>query len=542
MQLSGKITRMAIVALWIILVAILVRGGLHQTGPPADTGPRLSTAPLASEESWMGVYMQDRKIGYTHHRVTPLDDGYRLEEQSLLRLTVMETTQTVNALVEATTTPDYALRTFAVSLNSGVGFLTVHGEVREADVTIRMVSGGEESEQRFPVSEPIYIPSSARAHLTAAGFQAGQTMSLQVFDPSAMENHPMQVTVERRQPVRVNGQTVDAWRVRESFRGMESTVWFDDGGNVIREEGPMGLVSVRESPGYAMSGGWAEDAAFDLMAVIAVPVREAIPAPRRLRRLAVRVGGLGDMPVPADARQSYRDGLLVVQKEDAAAEESYTLPYEGGQWETDLVATIFLQSEHPRIRATARRVLAGEMDARRAAERLRQWVFQRLEKTPVASLPNALQVLEMGAGDCNEHAVLWAALARAAGLPARVVAGVVYTDEVFLYHAWNEVWLGSGWVSVDPAFDQMPADATHIKLIEGGPEAHAALVAIIGKLSLEVIEAEGPALGRWAPARSEADSSGIARVGEDPAATVLRLAPRPALQAESGSPLARHLF
>ena len=94
----------------------------------------------------------------------------------------------------------------------------------------------------------------------------------------------------------------------------------------------------------------------------------------------------------------------------------------------------------------------------------------------MASIPNALQVLETRAGDCNEHAVLFAALARAVGLPARVVAGVVYADGAFLYHAWDEVWLGSGWLSVDPTFDQMPVDATHVKLVEGGPETHAALV------------------------------------------------------------------
>ena len=93
----------------------------------------------------------------------------------------------------------------------------------------------------------------------------------------------------------------------------------------------------------------------------------------------------------------------------------------------------------------------------------------------------------MGAGDCNEHAVLWAALARAGGLPARVVAGAVYANGAFFYHAWDEAWLGSSWVSVDPAFDQMPADATHIKLIEGGPETHAALISIIGRLGIEVV-------------------------------------------------------
>jgi len=104
-------------------------------------------------------------------------------------------------------------------------------------------------------------------------------------------------------------------------------------------------------------------------------------------------------------------------------------------------------------------------------------------------------VLDMGEGDCNEHAVLLAALGRAAGLPTRVVAGTVYLEGFFYYHAWCEVWLGR-WVPIDPAFDQFPADATHIKFVVGGPEEQMAMLAIIGRLGIEVLDAplpQGPA-------------------------------------------------
>jgi len=80
--------------------------------------------------------------------------------------------------------------------------------------------------------------------------------------------------------------------------------------------------------------------------------------------------------------------------------------------------------------------------------------------------------------------------ARAAGLPARVVAGVVYLDGAFYYHAWSEVWLGR-WIAADPVFHQFPADATHIKFVEGGPEEHLALLKIIGKIGMEIVEDKG---------------------------------------------------
>jgi transglutaminase/protease-like cytokinesis protein 3 len=110
-----------------------------------------------------------------------------------------------------------------------------------------------------------------------------------------------------------------------------------------------------------------------------------------------------------------------------------------------------------------------------------------LEKAPTVSMPTALEALENKKGDCNEHAVLFTALARAAGLPARVAAGVVYLDRAFYYHAWAEVWLGQ-WVAVDPVFHQFPADATHIKFVEGGPEHHMALLKVIGQVGMEIAE------------------------------------------------------
>ena len=40
--------------------------------------------------------------------------------------------------------------------------------------------------------------------------------------------------------------------------------------------------------------------------------------------------------------------------------------------------------------------------------------------------------------------------------------------------------------------DQLPADATHIKLLTGGPETHATLAAVVGRISIEVLPDQGP--------------------------------------------------
>src|SRR5262249_30185697 len=150
----------------------------------------------------------------------------------------------------------------------------------------------------------------------------------------------------------------------------------------------------------ALTAGWG-DAAFDLMGAIAVRVAGSIADPRHLARLDARLSGFGDVVPPTGGRPSFRDGVLHVEREAPGA-ATFALPYRGTEWLNELRATPFLQVDHPRIVATAHEIVGGESDPRRAAEQLRRWVYDQVEKRPLASLPSALQVLELRAGDCNE--------------------------------------------------------------------------------------------------------------------------------------------
>ncbi|MEK6196395.1 MAG: transglutaminase-like domain-containing protein [Deltaproteobacteria bacterium] len=105
------------------------------------------------------------------------------------------------------------------------------------------------------------------------------------------------------------------------------------------------------------------------------------------------------------------------------------------------------------------------------------------------SLPDALSTLENRIGDCNEHEVLFAAMARAAYLPTKVEAGVVYLNGRFFYHAWNHVDLGrSDWITADALFNQIPADVTHIRLTSGAQEDQLNILGLIGKLGITLLE------------------------------------------------------
>jgi transglutaminase-like putative cysteine protease len=268
---------------------------------------------------------------------------------------------------------------------------------------------------------------------------------------------------------------------------VKTHAWIDPNGNVVREEALLGFTLEREARAQALAG-IDERAPLDLVAATGIPVEGTITAPRAAARVTLRVRGKAATAIPNDPpRQRLAADLLAISRESlpALAAPIGSLPADLGT--ATLAASPFIESDDPAIRAAAAAAVGDATDARIAARRLVTWVHDAVEKVPSVTVPSAREVLTARRGDCNEHAVLLAALARAAGIPARVVAGAVYANDGFYYHAWNELWVGA-WVSADAVFDQLPADATHVKLIEGGLERQMALMGIIGQLAFAVVE------------------------------------------------------
>ena len=102
---------------------------------------------------------------------------------------------------------------------------------------------------------------------------------------------------------------------------------------------------------------------------------------------------------------------------------------------------------------------------RSSARAIEKWVDSAVaDKGFGTAFAPAREVLEEGAGDCSEHAVLMAALTRAAGIPSRVAAGLVYWERAFAYHMWVEVRVGDGWYALDPTVGHGSVDATFLAI------------------------------------------------------------------------------
>ena len=152
-----------------------------------------------------------------------------------------------------------------------------------------------------------------------------------------------------------------------------------------------------------------------------------------------------------------------------------------------LNATPFVQSDEDVLRQKAAEITTSVRTSAEKADAIFDWVFKNVRKEPTISLPSAIDVLKTMAGDCNEHTYLFVGLARAAGLPAKIMVGLAYHEGAFYYHAWPSVYVGH-WIEMDPTWGQRYVDATHIRITEGELSNQLELVQTVGMLSLDILE------------------------------------------------------
>jgi hypothetical protein len=130
--------------------------------------------------------------------------------------------------------------------------------------------------------------------------------------------------------------------------------------------------------------------------------------------------------------------------------------------------TAMCQSDDETLVAEALKLAKGKKTALEVARAAMRFANSHLKSgSGETGSASARQAYDECTGDCTEHAALFVALARAAGLPARNVGGFVYACSedgkraIFGYHAWAEVWLGR-WVPVDPTVEELGTSARYV--------------------------------------------------------------------------------
>ena len=78
---------------------------------------------------WRGVYYRGEKIGFTVSQTLPKDDGFELEEDGRLQMSLLGATTPATIRTTARVDANFALRSFEFSLDPGTGPIEVRGQL-----------------------------------------------------------------------------------------------------------------------------------------------------------------------------------------------------------------------------------------------------------------------------------------------------------------------------------------------------------------------------------------------------------------------------
>ncbi|KPJ55934.1 MAG: hypothetical protein AMJ42_05965 [Deltaproteobacteria bacterium DG_8] len=480
-----RLIRSIIVIFWIIMMVVLVQRTYFNSYDDYIQ-PGYAASQLRPKEEWMGIYWGRDKVGYTVSKIKKKLKGYEIFEQALMDLTVMGTPQRIDTRITSQVDDTFTLKSFKFRLFSNLFTFKANGEIRGNELHLELFSGGSVNHSIITLKEVPCLSSSLKPILLAQGLAVGKRFKQTLFDPSTMSSTPIEMIVEGKEVVVLKDKKIKCYRIKSSFKGITIRSWIDEEGNTIKEESPLGLILIKESKADALTENWSETTK-DIIAASAISVNRAITQSNP-SYLKVRVGNINLREFNLSrGRQQLRGDVLEIFKEKMSGLKPYHIPYPKDDLMGYLIPTPFIQSDDKSIKKKAQEIIGDERDALEAVKLIKDWVYQNIEKRPTLSIPSALDVLKMKVGDCNEHSTLFVALCRAVGIPSKLCAGIVYNQGSFYYHAWSDVFVG-GWISVDPTMNQLPADATHIRFVEGGLDKQLEIIKLIGVLKLEVLD------------------------------------------------------
>ncbi|MBN1382178.1 MAG: transglutaminase domain-containing protein [Deltaproteobacteria bacterium] len=469
------------IALFAVLLSIHL-GALKK--PPSAVFPPKSSehATLTPKETWMNISQNGRKIGYSHRTFVNTGKGYKFSETVFMRINTMGMVQPMSFKTEGLLNRDMSLASFSFNLQSSLFNFEVRGFVEGGNLSIYTGPPGHQNKAVLTPAKVPYLANSVLDMAAHSSLIAGQSRTFHVFDPITMGDRPVKVTFVNREKIATHDGEKEVKKMVVDFMGVQQFAWIDDEGTVIKEEGLLGVSLEKVSSREALREFASSSA--DLTDIASIKADTIITDPAALTELKLKLINADKKLFLNGDRQIFENDLLTIRKEslkpsvdqsDKAASELAVF----------LSPSPFIQSDDTDIKQKTEQIVLPSDSAVVKAGKIVQWIHQHLEKRPTLSIPNALETLKTMTGDCNEHAALLAAMARAAGIPAQIEAGLVYQKGRFYYHAWNVLYLGT-WVTADAVFGQLPADVTHIRLVRGSEEKQIDLLSTIGHLKIHI--------------------------------------------------------
>jgi hypothetical protein len=476
----------------LLIALVLVCAPLSLWAADIPGIPKLTAPPVG--ERWFSVNLGGERVGFAHLSITETGDGYRFESESSVKMRVMGFSREATSKESYLVGRDLSIKSFTAESRIDGSPLALSGAVTPKGIKVSVVSGGGKKEKVLKSKGTVFPPQALNLYPLLQGTAAGKSYKVAMLDVESVKVKQVKIEVIGAETLSSSDKAGAAATATVHLRNdlypmVDNDIWVDLKGNSVKESVRDDLVVTLPESETGAKAFLADaalsksDLALDFSLVRIVP---PLDKPDQLKKLSIEFSG-----IPRDFPLLQGKGQQGTRLPDGKVR--FTMPnpaFEPSSGESaapsDLEPTARIPSDSPEILAQKNEIVGAEKDPARMARLLEEWVAREVKGT-VTDNQSPVETLKNRSGNCQTHARLYASLARGAGIPTRFVSGLVYSPgHGFLYHSWAESYLNGIWIAVDPTFGELPANVTHIKIVEGdSPDDMGLLAGVIGR-SLEV--------------------------------------------------------
>ena len=465
-------------------------------------------------ETWMGIYMQGVKVGYSHSKEFNLVKDCKTYQKSIqeswMRVSRLggnpvEISTTQDSLYDAERNPVETTVRTKLSQNETV----IKAEVKPDRIVFYV---GDKITKELPYSEKFDFGVPLAKIIETDGLSAGMEYTFKILEPLTQSLITISFEVLEEESVLILGEHISLWHVRTKMTEIFPIVideWVDGKGEMwksVSDAGFLHTTSIRMPKEKALE---ISDQNLDIAFSVLIESNVEFAFPQEVQKVTYKVSGIPVEKIKAFPFDGASQTLLDVKEDHAiiqtrslvfTEEKAIPFPVKDEKFAEYLASSIFCQSDDIEVEKTANDIIGDERNSWVASKKIAEWVSREMEPNYDVGFASAKEILENREGDCSEHTVLMVALCRSVGIPARAAVGVMYGQGIFAYHMWPEVYVGewvgldAKWLAVDKLSGEYYTDATHIKLGDSAldegifQEMGQAMSEVIGKLKLEVLE------------------------------------------------------
>lgn len=480
-----KIINVIVFFTWAVLISLLLYK--NYAGTELETLQALKQS-FDKEMHWYDVYAGTKKIGFA---VTTFEKaGSEIIIKQTREIKVMKNNQETLLFENLKTLCDlnYAIKTFEyVSNFKDEKEFKISGEVDGDNIIFFLESPEKKKTHKISTGgKDFYLPLMLMPVIHKKQPTPNTPFIVLLLNLINLSIDEVKVVLEDIRPLKLGMNILSLYK----YRLEDSIIWCNEKGIIIKEELPSGTTLYSQTENIAKDPS--DRILFDYTSLPFFESDKLLPDPENLKVIKVKIKGIGlDPLLYKNSLVTMENDIITIEKQDIEQlkAKTYTLPYENNSLNKYLAPDGWVMSGHKTVRDNAHNMAVIEKnDAFRLARYLNSNLYFTVNPMPMFALSNSMDIFKSHMGDYLERTVMFASFARAAGLPVRMVSGLVYKYGYFYFHAWPEVWFDK-WVPIDPSLSQFPADVTHIPLKQGSLTDIISIKDNLKNISIEILDA-----------------------------------------------------